>query len=431
MEVKHIIITGVVGLVAYTGIFATGAYAQKDKKVDPSSKDGNTDELVKKFKKLLDERVAVLEPEAVAIAERAKKNGGRFDINLDALKALVKKWSAETPPREVVADFERLLYQKVREGEKEAVRIYNKAVKDGGKLSVTYPEMRELVDKWKGKKVKAEDRTLKFEPELTFGKSKVISYTTKTVGQLMLTKATVNGVEGNFIIDTGCSHSLISSEFAKKLNVSGEIRKVEAIGTINNDQQQVVRINSLKVSDTEFTNFDMMIVPLAHFEGVFKKKIAGFIGSNLLSVSSYIIQFADQKIVLERPSKLDGAFEAPLSFIKGRPSFEMTINTRKKVKFVIDSGATESIMPKALYKGKTVKRSGGVEVDINQNRGSRMREYGLPHTMAVAGNKLKCIPLKLSSNNKPGLLGADFLRSYDIFVDTENKKIYFTKGSLR
>lgn len=53
-------------------------------------------------------------------------------------------------PVEILEEFQKLLYQKVKEGDKDAVQIYQQAVKSGGKLSLTQERMKQLIAKWKG-----------------------------------------------------------------------------------------------------------------------------------------------------------------------------------------------------------------------------------------------------------------------------------------
>lgn len=119
--------------------------------------------LVEAFKKLVVERAQANDPEAIAILERAKKNGGNFDITMAELKAYVKKWSPkELTPEQLVAEFQRVLTKKVKEGDKEAVAIYQQAVKDGGKLALTEERMRELLKKWKGGQAGAGQISLNF-----------------------------------------------------------------------------------------------------------------------------------------------------------------------------------------------------------------------------------------------------------------------------
>lgn len=409
-----------------SGSLTMETFAQDELSAGDAIIEKDASELLNTFRSLLSERARLDDPEALEIQDRARKNGGRFGLSHQALKELVEKWSVEDPPSKVTADFEMLLYQKVKEGEPEAVRIYQQAVKSGGQLQLTYPRMKELVAKWKGKKVKTEDLTLKFDPEFSIGKNKALSYTTKNNGELMLAKATINGIQETFIIDTGCSHSVISRELAAKLQIEDQIRKVNTTGNISGKKQQLARIDSLQISDALFANFDAFILPLAHFTGIMGQKISGFIGSNLLSVRPYTIRLKDQTIVFGKRVKQASAIEAPMIVISGRPGFEMTVNAREKLKFIIDSGATESIIPASSYEGKLIKKRGPVEVDINRNRGSQMRSYAQPEIMMIGDSKLKCIPLKLSETQKVGLLGTDFLKYYDVFIDHQSRKLYFT-----
>lgn len=57
----------------------------------------------------------------------------------------------ERTSAEILAEFQKLLYQKVKEGDKDAVQIYQQAVKSEGKLSLTQERMKQLIAKWKRK----------------------------------------------------------------------------------------------------------------------------------------------------------------------------------------------------------------------------------------------------------------------------------------
>lgn len=275
--------------------------------------------------------------------------------------------------------------------------------------------------------LEARSLEIKFAPDLVLSQNKTIRYTTKDRGQLMLTKAKINGVEGTFIVDTGCSHSVISEAMLQRLKLGEQTRTIQTAGNVSNNRQKLVRINTLAVSGNKFSDFDALIISLAHFTKPLGQEISGFIGSNLLSASPYTIRLRDQTIVFGTPEKPEAGVKARMLLITGRPGFEMTVNKREKVKFIIDSGATESIMPKALYQGESVKRQGPVEVDINKNQGSRMREYAQPDTMIIGGEKVEAIALKLTTSQNVGLLGADFLKHYNIFVDTDQRVLRFAR----
>lgn len=139
------------GLLVCLGSMDAGLRAQDGSAPAQDQQADDTRVLVEAFKNLVTQKAQAQDPEAVAILERAKKNGGNFDITMEQLKGYVKKWSPKKlTPEQLVAEFQRVLTLKIKQGNPEAVAIYKQVVKDGGKLSLTEERMRQLLAKWQG-----------------------------------------------------------------------------------------------------------------------------------------------------------------------------------------------------------------------------------------------------------------------------------------
>lgn len=99
---------------------------------------------------------------------------------------------------------------------------------------------------------------------------------------------TINGVQVNFLVDTGASTIAISDRIAKQARLSrlAQIATQTAAGT---GSGYLTRIPSLKIGDLEFTNLSAVIIPDMH-------GVDALLGMNALK--HFEIQQRDNQMVL-------------------------------------------------------------------------------------------------------------------------------------
>lgn len=117
---------------------------------------------------------------------------------------------------------------------------------------------------------------------------------TKT--QHLLIKAKINGVTGNFILDTGASNSCIGFESVELFQVNAEESKTKASGAgATGMLTQTASNNNLKLGHWKTSNFNLIVIDLSHVNEALtqhkEKPIHGIIGADILLESRAIVDY--------------------------------------------------------------------------------------------------------------------------------------------
>jgi Aspartyl protease len=126
------------------------------------------------------------------------------------------------------------------------------------------------------------------------GYKKIAFKVTKT--QHLLLKATLNGVIGNFILDTGASNSCVGFESIEKFLLTAENSKTKASGAgATNMHTQLAKNNFLQLGRWKNHDSDLVIFDLSHVNLALKqhkaKPVHGIIGADILLQGKAIIDY--------------------------------------------------------------------------------------------------------------------------------------------
>ncbi len=122
--------------------------------------------------------------------------------------------------------------------------------------------------------------------------------------QHLLIKATLNGVKGNFILDTGASNSCVGFESILKYNLVAKKSKTKAAGAgaIGMLTQQSSN-NTLKLGRWKNVDFELVIFDLSHVNAALiqhkAKPVDGIIGADILLHGKAIIDYYNYCIYLK------------------------------------------------------------------------------------------------------------------------------------
>ena len=125
---------------------------------------------------------------------------------------------------------------------------------------------------------------------------------TKT--QHLLIKATLNGVKGNFILDTGASNSCVGSDNIKVFELIASHSKNKASGAGATDiHTQIADQNTLQIGTWKTVAISIVIFDLSHVNEALvqqkSKPIQGIIGADVLIKGKGIIDYANQYLYLK------------------------------------------------------------------------------------------------------------------------------------
>ncbi|MCC9042413.1 retroviral-like aspartic protease family protein [Myroides sp. M-43] len=120
----------------------------------------------------------------------------------------------------------------------------------------------------------------------------------------LFVSAKINGVSGDFIIDTGASNSCIDFSYVDFFKISPEHSSTKASGAgANGMHTQVAYHNELQMSRWSSMSFNLVILDLTHVNVALVeykvKTVHGIIGSDVLLNGNAIIDYKEQILYLQ------------------------------------------------------------------------------------------------------------------------------------
>lgn len=122
--------------------------------------------------------------------------------------------------------------------------------------------------------------------------------------QHLLIKAKINGVKGNFILDTGASNSCVGLEGIEKFQLFAENSETKAAGAgATGMETQLSKSNTLQLSRWKTTTFDLIVFDMSHVNLALQqyktKPVDGIIGADVLLNGKAIIDYYNHYLYLK------------------------------------------------------------------------------------------------------------------------------------
>ena len=122
--------------------------------------------------------------------------------------------------------------------------------------------------------------------------------------QHLLITAKINGVKGNFILDTGASNSCVGLEGIEKFNLFTEISETKAAGAgATGMETQLSENNSLQLSWWKSNNLNLVVFDMHHVNLALQqykmKPVDGIIGADVLLQGKGIIDYYNHYLYLK------------------------------------------------------------------------------------------------------------------------------------
>ncbi|MDH3244290.1 MAG: retropepsin-like domain-containing protein [Saprospiraceae bacterium] len=263
------------------------------------------------------------------------------------------------------------------------------------------------------------------------------------IDNLIIVQAAVDGVPGNYILDTGSSLLVLNeSEFQSHETLSPE----KSFGIAGEPVQTKVRWVQLEWGEDKWKHVKALVLPLHQLEAKCGVKISGLIGNKIFRRHLLEIDFSVKEIVLSRHRKgtainLSRYKSNEQSVIPFRwecqvPSIVLVIEN-KLLSFGIDTGSEELILDlahlpvldKFIHIDRAVKITG---IDGNHYIGHRSTASNLfIGNLVVAEPQLLILPLKrfnrYGSCDLDGFIGSKLLQNFRVVFNFPEKTISFHK----
>ncbi|RZL43732.1 MAG: acid protease [Pedobacter sp.] len=126
---------------------------------------------------------------------------------------------------------------------------------------------------------------------------------TKT--QHLTIKAEINGVKGEFILDTGASNSCVGFESIELFKLKANNSKTKAAGAgATGMMTQLASKNHLKMGTWKCDNFSLVIFDLSHVNEALRqhkaKEVQGIIGADVLLQGDAVIDYSSRYLYLKK-----------------------------------------------------------------------------------------------------------------------------------
>ena len=126
---------------------------------------------------------------------------------------------------------------------------------------------------------------------------------TKT--QHLTIKAEINGVKGEFILDTGASNSCVGFESIELFKLKANNSKTKAAGAgATGMMTQLASKNHLKMGTWKCDNFSLVIFDLSHVNEALSqhkaKEVHGIIGADVLLQGEAVIDYSSKYLYLKK-----------------------------------------------------------------------------------------------------------------------------------
>jgi predicted aspartyl protease len=122
--------------------------------------------------------------------------------------------------------------------------------------------------------------------------------------QHLLIKATLNGVSGNFILDTGASNSCVGFDSIEKFNLKAGKSKTKASGAGGTGMMtKIAKNNVLKIGRWQTEELHLVIFDMSHVNEALveykAKAVDGIIGADILLEGKAIIDYYNHCLYLK------------------------------------------------------------------------------------------------------------------------------------
>jgi predicted aspartyl protease len=231
---------------------------------------------------------------------------------------------------------------------------------------------------------------------------------------------TIAGKTNRFLLDTGASSSIISSQTAKQLQlpgnpIPGDMLKYMGVG---NDCTKVqaslhklpaINVNSASVSGLSGLGLSPSSIP---------GKTAGVLGLDFLSQFDMVVNPKQQQLKLLSPSKLS-ASAIPLQGKLGAMTVEVKVNGKGPFRFMLDTGADVMVLSQPLAKQLGINNIKAKKTDVqgfcgfDQAREVKLNQFSIQQYQA---SKLDAVILEsdglFNMLGVQGIIGQNFLNKY-------------------
>ena len=249
------------------------------------------------------------------------------------------------------------------------------------------------------------------------------------LSDLIIIKAEINGVTGNFLFDNGSSLSAVNQEFANLANI--DFVNSSNISDANNNQSSTpeTTVDSVVINNQIFLKTGFLQIntdvffPCDHIDGI--------IGASIINKANWKINFEEKKIQFSSVPFREEGFKLPVSFSNNNSSFTTIFILGTPYKCKIDLGSAKGIKINKVYAKNSFdglsaeKRIGIMSISVN-GLGNIDTVYHLSEKIPLtnSGNTLP-VQARILIKDKlkyQGYIGINYLNNYELIINSTEKE---------
>ncbi len=148
----------------------------------------------------------------------------------------------------------------------------------------------------------------------------------KRVGNLIIVEATVDGIRGNFIFDTGAPYLVLNATYFRDYEVDNEHLATDVTGNVV--PQRITEVGKLKVLGMHYENLEADVTDLSAIENRRGIQILGLLGVNLFMRMEIELDMKNEQLIVYRVDRDGRRLDQPYEPRVGeyRKSFELQNN---------------------------------------------------------------------------------------------------------
>lgn len=269
-------------------------------------------------------------------------------------------------------------------------------------------------------------------------------------GNLIIIKAKIDTIEGNFILDTGAPHLVLNMTYFRDYPATTFSEDDQGGITGNVASTYPTRIPKLSFGGVRYFNTDADRINLGHLENSKGIKILGLLGLQLFRRFEMIIDYEKNQLHLHLVGKKEKNVKFHSELLKDESQYttspieimeDKLLTTGflagKKLTFVIDTGAESNVMdsrlPNKIFENISVTR----RVMLTGTGNSKVEAlYGYMKDIRIGNQNATSLPVLVTNLEKmcyaynrciDGMLGFDFLSLQKIGFNFVSRKMYIWK----
>lgn len=248
-------------------------------------------------------------------------------------------------------------------------------------------------------------------------------------GIYVLVSVHVNGIAGNFLVDTGSTHTIVAKSFAERIGLakvaSQEANIVDATGVELPLPSYFANIDSLRVGSIRVGRVrgTVPVVDLANLNRIMGEELDGVLGNNILASADYILNVRKPSLLLARNIGLSDSQMAQKLTVAGSAIYLPMTIASKSLDFRLDTGSNASFITREAINSTAAGNTELIELQDSLLGSTSTRTFQkLKTTVNIAGVQISKATLLVAEKN---VVGLDLLSHGELSLSGRDRKFEF------